>query len=223
MARAPRLKNRAMVALSRGDMAECVANGSVLVIDPGSGASSLPGYAVFFRGHRVESGVIEVGPPSRPLRERLAELNRTLREDLGPPPNPDAPDADWDCVIIEDIPTKRYGSKSGKGGRELKTASMAGQVTLHRAVGAILAGVRTKHELYIHPSTWHAHVGPDYQKSDEGDSIAMGEVAIRMARSIIQARLQRRGAPNCRKPAKKKPKPPAPPFPKKKAQPEGAA
>ncbi len=185
MARKKRAKpTRLQVALFRKGVAELVSSGTMLSIDPASGVSSLPGYAVFRAGERLESGTIAVGRASDELGARLWELGRSLREELAPPDG----SAEWDVLVVEDIPDKNW-SQAGKGKHRIGSAK--NQKVLHRAVGAVLASVKAKVILFVHPSTWHAHVGPGYVKSDEGDALAMGEVAVVKARQLLAERAER--------------------------------
>lgn len=189
--RAKRRATKLDLALAKAGVADAVAHGSILSIDPASGASSLPGFAIFHEGRYVESGVIEVGGRADDLHRRLGELARTIREDLRPPSGKPA----WDVVIIEDVPDKNWKARKGRGGAVYKVGSARNQKTLHRSVGAVLAAAgyppATTLVLYVHPATWHAHVGPAYTKSDEGDAIAMAEVAVGAARELLAERASR--------------------------------
>lgn len=163
-----------------------VLEGRVLSIDPSIGsASSLPGYAISVGGVVTESGVIKTGG-SKSTHHRLYELGRSLREDFawGDERTPWViPDElvgviqnEWDVLIVEDVPAKRWG-KTSWGMR----GSVKQQVQLHRAVGAIHASVLAKHCVCVHPATWHTVAPAGYVKSDEGDARCMLELVRQYA------------------------------------------
>jgi hypothetical protein len=168
--------SKGLLAIQRPGAAEALLRGQVLVIDPASGGGeSRPGFALFYKGALSESGIIEVGASTSQLHERLFELGRTLRDEFS---------NDIDVLIVEDVPLKRFGPD--------RTGSLAGQVNLHRSVGAVMGAVQCRFFIPIHPSTWHAHAGPDHKKSDENDAIAMGRCAMSMASDTIRRRNERR-------------------------------
>ncbi len=177
-------RSKLEIALSKRDVPEAVLDGPMLVVDPASGAKeSLPGYAVFVRGVRVESGTIDVGGPEMPRHKRLKELARTLREDFPQWPT-------WAVVVIEDVPMQFHEGK-GRG----KRSSLAGQVTLHKACGAVESAVETDIVLYVAPATWWAHAGKHrHIKGDENDAVAMGECVLFKAQQAMAERERRKTA-----------------------------
>lgn len=146
-----------------------ILTGTILVIDPSSGSnSSMPGYAIFQAGKKVESGIIQV-PLGEPLGIRLQYINECLKNEFISP----------DLFIIEDIPSKGYGTHA------------VSHATLLKAVGAFMAGIRYDKYLEIHPHTWRAYAlslpenAEGYNKTDEMDAIMMGECVIQKARELI--------------------------------------
>ena len=58
---------------------QALIEGHVLAIDPSSGSrDSMPGYAVFFKGQLLDSGLIEVAR-GRELNRKLFIIGETLR------------------------------------------------------------------------------------------------------------------------------------------------
>ncbi len=146
-------------------LANLILTGKLLIIDPSTGSqSSLPGYAIYEKGHLLESGVIEVDlADSR--SQKLYEISRTVREDFEEP----------DILVIEYIPPVTY-----KGGMN-SNAVMA----LQKAIGAILAARPFKNVIEIPAIVWKSYKHPEYIKTDEHDAIAIGRCAIGVAREVI--------------------------------------
>lgn len=134
--------------------------GTVLVIDPSSGSEgSLPGFCLIEQGIITQSGVIAISRTKR-APERLRELALALSANFPP----------LDVLCIEYIPP--FMASAGQGGFRTQ-----GVVNLHRAVGVVMACTQWKTLLQISPQSWHAwerkHIGPNYEKNDENDAIAM--------------------------------------------------
>lgn len=130
-----------------------VMTGRLLAVDPASGKTSMPGYAVYDKGILVESGIIDV--PSGNTAARLADLYGCFREDF----------KDVDVLAIE-----------------MLRGSMVNPV-LHWAVGATLAAVNVSSVIEVPIATWKALAkhDPEYAKADDADAEAIGAVVVRFA------------------------------------------
>jgi hypothetical protein len=139
---------------------------NVLSIDPASGGSSMPGYAVVKEGVFIESGVIKL-PKGGDVPHRLHCLIGGLQHL-------------WDkhggfgMLIIEDIPIA-FGaagtSKQGKGGGIVTR----GTTMLQWAVGVTLAAQRWPHIIKVMPQSWHSYLRrkdmhDTYVKDDHRDA-----------------------------------------------------
>lgn len=150
-------------------------SGRVLAIDPSVGSSSsLPGYAIYIAGRLAEYGTIDIDI-SGSTYARLFELGRSLREDFE--------GEGFDVLVVEDIPFARYGARNNDG---LKPRSLEAQIPLHRAVGAVLSNVKVQDCVAVAPVTWHSFAPVDYVKSDAGDAVCLGYVAIEYAKYAIE-------------------------------------
>lgn len=136
-------------------------NRTVLSIDPASGSTSEPGYALFVEGKLVQSGTIK-SPRGRQINQRLQVIADTLREQFPIP----------DVLIIEHIPPS-FGP-----------AATVAVAALHKSIGAILASVRCKDYIEVAPASWHAvanRLDFKYEKSDEKDAIIIGWTVLKLA------------------------------------------
>jgi hypothetical protein len=170
--------------VARSGVARAVLDGRVLVVDPSIGSKragkeggSLPGYSIWVGGHLEDSGTITTRDHGGSTHRRLVELARSLRDDFP---------GQWDVLVVEDIPMLRF-EKFGR--------SLASQIPLHRATGAILASVDATHLVEIHPATWRAFLADaeDYDaregevgaKGDESDAIVLGFAAQKIADAVF--------------------------------------
>lgn len=130
--------------------------GSLLSIDPATGASSLPGYALFKAGKLVDSGVIDVDS-TLSVQARLHEINNVLRKEFPKP----------DVLSVEMLRGRMVNN------------------TLHWAVGATISSWPTRVFLEVPIVVWKAvsKTVPSYTKSDEADAIIMGEAILTRARN----------------------------------------
>jgi len=147
-----------------------ILEGTLLAIDPASGGSSLPGFALFKAGEFVESGVIRL-PQSALIATRLQVLAKTLREEFTIP----------DVLVIEDLPP----FMSNRGG-DFRTKAV---VNLHYSVGVILSAIPTPRIIHCTPRSWQTWAQthwPEYRKTDENDAIALGRCVIFHAREELE-------------------------------------
>lgn len=139
--------------------------GSVVCIDPSVGSrSSMPGFAVYYKGELHESGTFQLNPDD-PIHVRLNRLNYMVRLLYKA--------AEPDILVYEDVPAQRYG-----GGNANAHASLL------KAVGAILSVSGPRDVVGLVPTSWKKMARPEYVKSDENDAIELGYVAISEARRI---------------------------------------
>lgn len=154
-------------------LASVLLNGRVLTVDPASGGSSMPGYAVTIAGQFVENGELRI-PKGSLINYRLHELHKALcavTEAHGP----------FDMLIIEDIPivfgTRGRGAKGSKGNPH-GGAITPGIINLHWSCGVILAAQPWPHVVKVAPQSWHSWVRQvmneaDYVKSDSNDALVI--------------------------------------------------
>ena len=143
------------------DLADLLMNGSVLAIDPSSGGTSLPGFAVYEGGELQSSGVITFPKPKRDIYQRLAFLYDKVHAIMPLPP---------DILIIEEV----HKSISG--------------ADLQYAIGVTTAAVRAPVTLQLPINVWKAlaKTRPGYAKSDTADAELIGEAAILLAKEFAQ-------------------------------------
>ena len=145
-----------------------ILNGRILCIDPSVGSgSSMPGYAIYEKGEKVDSGIIEVEAVKKHVGFRLQEIGKCLREEFG----------EFDVLVIEDIPPFRAGKGIRHGARK-------SHVSLLKSVGCIFGAAQFKHLVNIHPRTWQKWKDDDYTKSDHADAVYIGIAALGMAKLI---------------------------------------
>jgi hypothetical protein len=132
-----------------------ILNGRILAIDPASGSTSHPGWALFERGELIGTGSVQLDS-KLPIQGRLNALFKLVSEGIGQPPP--------DVLIMEEI-----------------RGSMA-HAFLFWACGVIAAACG-KSELIEEPvSFWSAVVPNGYVKSDETDAVYIGLTAILIAK-----------------------------------------
>ncbi len=137
--------------------AHLVLNGTVLAIDPASGASSACAAAYFLKGEMQWCATVPVeskAPVGTRLRQLFANLSRTVAVDV---------------LVIERI----------RGTRA--------HTYLHWSVGVAVASVRHTVLLEMPVSSWHKHVrfnSSDYEKSDKNDATAIGRTLIHLAKGL---------------------------------------
>jgi hypothetical protein len=133
-------------------------HGTVMAVDPSIGSQkSMPAFAFAKEGVVLNSGVIELDL-KMPHHKRLHHLQTELFSIA----------AAVDVLIIENIPP--FMDRGGGGFRNQAV------VSLHWAVGAILAAYGDAELIQIAPVTWHKWTDnhcKGYVKSDEHDALAM--------------------------------------------------
>ena len=134
--------------------ADKILTGSLLAIDPASGSSSMPGYALYEAGQLKERGVIDIAR-GKSAQVRLSELFECMREDF----------PKVDVLAVEML-----------RGRMVSP-------TLHWATGVIVAATDASVVVEVPIPFWKAiaKVTSDYIKSDDMDAALIGEVLIRLA------------------------------------------
>ena len=149
-------------------LVETILTQNMLCIDPSTGSySSMPGYALFKKGKKIESGIIEVDPKlNKSLK--LYEIARTIREDFS--------DTAIDLLVVEYIPPMSF--KGGMSGVAI--------MSLQKSIGAIMGAMPFTNLLEIPVASWKAFKPKDYVKTDEYDSICLGLCAIGIATWIVE-------------------------------------
>lgn len=137
--------------------ADVLTTGRVLAIDPASGSTSMPGWALFEAGELVAMGTIDVNP-RLPIQGRLNMMFYALSEGIGHPPP--------DVLIIEEI-----------------RGSMA-HAFLFWACGVIAAAFSQSELLELPISFWKAVLPEGYTKADDTDAAYIGLAAIQLAKEI---------------------------------------
>lgn len=149
-------------------LASVLLNGRVLAVDPASGGSSAPGYAISHEGRFVENGVLRL-PQGSLINYRLNQLLCALQATVdayGP----------FDMLILEDIAIAFGGpGKKARGGAGIITR---GIVNLHWACGTIVAAQPWPHVVKVTPQSWHAWLRQQeahdtYKKADETDALCL--------------------------------------------------
>ena len=150
--------------------------GLVISIDPASGGSSMPGYAVSRARVFLEAGILRL-----PKSENIAHRLHMLQQALGLVSKKFCPDTGFDMLIIENIaPT--FGGKGFEKGRATQ-----GVTHLHWSVGAILATQKWPTIVTVTPRTWHSWIKKtmcegetngltfesEYDKTDANDALTM--------------------------------------------------
>jgi len=131
--------------------------GRVVAIDPASGSTSMPGWALFQEGALVAKGVVQLNP-KLPVQGRLNALFFALSEGIGHPPP--------DVIIIEEI-----------------RGRMA-HVFLTWACGVIVSAFSESELLELPIGFWKAVIPEGYEKSDEEDAMHIGLAAIELAKEL---------------------------------------
>lgn len=139
-------------------MAGTLLTGRVLAIDPASGASSPPGWAIFEKGELVDYGVIEIDPKA-PIQWRLDDLHTILTEEF----------ICIDVLILEEIRGK-----------------MA-HVYLHWACGVTVSCYAASEIIEMPISFWKAITPEGYEKSDDTDAAYIGLAAITLAKELHES------------------------------------
>lgn len=135
-------------------------DGHFVVIDPASGSSSSPGFAIFKQGIRTASGSIKV-PNSKEVQPRLHYIYDELQKITADPP---------DLLILE----------------KLRGAMVP--ASLWFAAGTTIAAIRTPRMVEMPICVWRAYAGKSYtdaktqgSTTDEEDAVMMGLAAIHLA------------------------------------------
>lgn len=133
--------------------------GVLIALDPATGESSNPGYAVFWGGEFQEKGIINLDK-KQPIARRMARLLYVLQTRFPVP----------DCVLIEKIPNSLY--IPGKGATQPK-----GWQYLHWCCGVMASAYDTADVLEVPPQSWKRNIKtrfPSYVKTDANDALAIG-------------------------------------------------
>jgi hypothetical protein len=142
--------------------ADLLANGRVLCIDPATGSTSQPGWALYVGGRCVRSGVLNL-PGRAPVADRLRAL-RTQLQALDP--------GALDVLVLEEL-----------------RGSMV-HAHLHWAAGVVAEALHAEVLLEIPIPVWKAVAAADprYTKGDEADARAFGEALVALARGSAPER-----------------------------------
>lgn len=132
----------------------------VLAIDPASGGSSNPGWALFDEGEYVASGEFDIKSKKNPIQMRLVELQCLIVETFGS----DLPEV----LVIERI----RGSHAHH--------------YLFWSIGASIAAAEIEHLLECPVGFWKVVTPTDYEKTDETDAIYIGAAVIKLAQELIE-------------------------------------
>lgn len=136
-----------------------ILTGKMLAIDPASGASSMPGWALYDAGKCIASGEIPLSS-KKPVQYRLAELLGVLATGFQNP----LPDV----VVIEEI-----------------RGRMAHHYLLW-SIGVTVSAFPDAELLEIPVSFWKCCVPEGYEKSDEEDAKIMGQAVVLLAKELDQ-------------------------------------
>jgi hypothetical protein len=120
----------------------------------------MPGYAIYRGGKLEECGTLEIPNIKRDVGFRLQDIRRDLEEFETP-----------DVVVVEHIPSKRYGG----GGA-------VGHASLLMAMGVALASTNAEVVLTVRPATWHSMKPVGWEKTDAWDAVAIGHCVIELAK-----------------------------------------
>jgi hypothetical protein len=129
--------------------------GSLLAVDPASGSTSMPGYALFTQGRLVECGVITIEYSDK-AQERLASLAECMRRNF----------PSVDVLVVEELRGPKVHN------------------VLHWATGTIISMVKAG-VLIEAPTAWwkaYAKTQPGYEKADDQDALMIGETVLAIAR-----------------------------------------
>jgi hypothetical protein len=137
-----------------------ILTGTLLAIDPASGKTSMPGYALFYAGQLKEHGTIEIDP-SRPPEDRLVELSECLKRDFH----------GVDVLAVE----------------KLRGAIV--QPVLHASVWFTRVAVRAPIVIEVPIHYWKvlAKETQGYAKADDLDALMIGSTLIELAREHTAA------------------------------------
>lgn len=139
---------------------DLILTGRVVSIDPASGSSSMPGWALFESGQLIESGTIKLDS-SEPVQTRLNTMFYALSQGLGHLPP--------DVVIMEEIRGK-----------------MA-HAYLMWACGVSAAAFAHATLLELPVSFWKAILPNGYSKADDTDAVYIGLAAIMIAKECYES------------------------------------
>lgn len=137
---------------------EAVLGGRVVCIDPATGSTSQPGYAVLEHGELVRSGVLKIDRRLGIARRLKALADQLLDEGLALP----------ELLVVERL-----------RGRMVHPH-------LHWAVGVIVATLDPEAIIELPIPLWKAVARADttYAKSDEADACAFGQTVIYLVRGL---------------------------------------
>jgi hypothetical protein len=127
----------------------------MLAIDPASGGSSLPGWALYESGRFVSGGVIDLRSRD-PINVRLQVLMQRLKLDF----------KDIDMLALEKI--------RGRQSHEY----------LKWSVGVTLASCDTPHYVEVPAAIWRAIRPENYVKTDAADAALIGRAVVLLAREL---------------------------------------
>lgn len=130
-------------------------NGRVIAIDPASGSTSMPGWALFEAGELIAMGTIKINS-KLPIQGRLNTMFFALSQGVGHPPP--------DVLVMEEI-----------------RGSMA-HAFLFWACGTIAAAFSESDLLELPISFWKAVIPEGYEKADDTDAAYIGLAAIELAK-----------------------------------------
>lgn len=145
-----------------------ILTGHCLVVDPSSGGSSLPAFAVLRKGVVTEVAEIPISAVYRGrssmIGHRLAEIGQFLRRKFRKP---------LDLLAVELIHATPHS-----------TTNFAAFQALNMGIGAIHAGIVCPYRIVIPPWDWHARRPPGYEKSDIGDVTLLAQTLLEDARRL---------------------------------------
>lgn len=132
-----------------------ILSGNLLCIDPATGATSQPGYAIYESGLLKESGIISL-PGNQPISVRLHLLCKSLQDQFEVP----------DVLAVEQI-APRIGGRAA--------------TSLHWSIGVTMAALPCPLVVEVSSRSWQMHVDLRYQKDDEIDAIYIGKCLLERA------------------------------------------
>jgi hypothetical protein len=134
---------------------ELVLTGRMLAIDPASGGSSMPGWAIYEAGQFIAGGVIELRSRD-PINKRLQLLMKRLQLDF----------SDLDVLALEKI--------RGRSSHDY----------LKWSVGVTVASCPATVFVEVPTSMWRAIRPENYIKTDAADAALIGRIVVLIAEEM---------------------------------------
>jgi hypothetical protein len=154
---------------AKASMGQIIRSVNVLSVDPASGGSSMPGYAVLREGSFVESGIIKL-PKGGDVPHRLHCLIRGIQHLCDK-------HGGFGMLVIEDVPVAFGAAGTSKNGKRGGIVTR-GSTYLQWSVGVTLASQPWPHVVKVMPQSWHNYLRRKdmhdaYVKDDHRDACVL--------------------------------------------------